>query len=169
MTGQAGELERRRLIRPCARNGAVLGVDADGVPIFVQLDTPAVELNFVDPRIAEWRRCAHFRLRWDDELHTKAVPQHERHARVLNIGSDDGLIFVGAGWAMIYTAWGKDGRANTLVQGEGRPRFVDGTSFEDTEELIWRIEAESWEEAMQKYHALQGWEPYTAKAPASSY
>ena len=60
----------------------------------------------------------------------------------------------------IYTAWGIDGRANTLVEGEQRPHSVDGSPWEDTEQLIWTIEAESWEEAMQKYYTLQGWGTY---------
>jgi hypothetical protein len=64
------------------------------------------------------------------------------------------------GDAMIYTAWGKDGEANTLIAGEGPPRFVDGTPFDDAQQLIWTIEAESWEEAMQKYDTLQGWGTY---------
>jgi|RhiMetdeSRZDD1v2_1073273.scaffolds.fasta_scaffold816112_2 hypothetical protein len=58
--------------------------------------------------------------------------------------------------AVIYTAWGKDGSANTLIEGEGPPQAQD----EENSELIWKIEAPSWEEAMQKYHTLQGWEPY---------
>jgi hypothetical protein len=57
---------------------------------------------------------------------------------------------------VIYTAWGKDGRANTLIPGEGPPQIQD----EDNAELIWKIEAESWEEAMQKYYDLQGWGIY---------
>jgi hypothetical protein len=57
---------------------------------------------------------------------------------------------------MIYTAWGKDGRANTLIEGDGPPQIQD----ECNSELIWSIEASSWEEAMQEYHKLQGWEPY---------
>ncbi|HEY1246718.1 MAG TPA: hypothetical protein VGF29_17980 [Hyphomicrobiaceae bacterium] len=61
---------------------------------------------------------------------------------------------------MIYTAWGTGGRASTLVAGEERPHFADGSLFEDTEELIWKIEANSWEEAMQKYYDLQGWGAY---------
>jgi hypothetical protein len=69
---------------------------------------------------------------------------------------------------MIYTAWGKDGRANTLIGGEGPPQIQD----EDNSELIWTIEADTWEEAMQKYHALQGWEPYkpmTFPAPKADH
>jgi hypothetical protein len=59
---------------------------------------------------------------------------------------------------MIFTAWGIDGRANTLIEGEGP--LLPHLQEEDNLELIWKIEAESWEEAMQKYHTLQGWEPY---------
>jgi hypothetical protein len=33
--------------------------------------------------------------------------------------------------------------------------FVD-----EPAELVWTIEAGSWEEAMQKFHVLQEWEPY---------
>jgi hypothetical protein len=57
---------------------------------------------------------------------------------------------------MIYAAWGRDGRAMTLIGGEGPPQLQD----EDNSELIWRIEADSWEEAMQKYYTLQGWGTY---------
>ena len=59
---------------------------------------------------------------------------------------------------MIYTAWGKDGRANTLIGGEGPlpPQLQE----EDNSELIWRIEADSYEEAMQQYYDLQGWGIY---------
>ena len=63
---------------------------------------------------------------------------------------------------MIYTAWGKDGQANTLVAAEALPPQLQE---EDNSELIWRIEANSWEEAMQKYHTLQGWEPYKPMEP----
>jgi len=44
----------------------------------------------------------------------------------------------------------------TLIGGEGPPQLQD----EDNSELIWRIEADSWEEAMQKYYTLQGWGTY---------
>jgi hypothetical protein len=57
---------------------------------------------------------------------------------------------------MIYTAWGRDGRAMTLIAGEGPPQVQD----EDNPELIWRIEADKWEDAMQKYYTLQGWGTY---------
>ena len=59
---------------------------------------------------------------------------------------------------MIFTAWGKDERANTLIGGEGPlpPQLQE----EDNSELIWTIEAASYEEAMQKYYTLQGWGTY---------
>jgi hypothetical protein len=65
-----------------------------------------------------------------------------------------------SGRTMIYTAWGKDGRANTLIGGEVPPQLQD----DDNSELIWRIEADSWNEAMQKYYALQGWGLYKPMA-----
>ena len=63
---------------------------------------------------------------------------------------------------MIYTAWGRDGRANTLIGGEALPPHL---REEDNCELIWRIEASSWEEAKQKYFALQGWGTYKPMDP----
>jgi hypothetical protein len=62
---------------------------------------------------------------------------------------------------MIFTAWGRDGRASALVSGEHPPRYANGKLMEDLPELIWRIEADTWNEAMQKYYDLQGWGTYT--------
>jgi succinyl-CoA synthetase beta subunit len=62
---------------------------------------------------------------------------------------------------MIYTAWGKDGHANIFIGGESVPPQLQD---EDNSELIWRIEADSWNEAMQKYYALQGWGLYKPMA-----
>lgn len=62
---------------------------------------------------------------------------------------------------MIFTVWGKDGSAHTVIEGEGPPRFADGTRDDDAAELIWTIEANSWTDAMKRYHELQGWDPYT--------
>jgi hypothetical protein len=63
---------------------------------------------------------------------------------------------------VIYTAWGRDGQADCLVPGKEKPHFVDGTPIDDAHEVIWTIEAGSWEEAMQKYYDLQGWGGYRA-------
>jgi hypothetical protein len=60
----------------------------------------------------------------------------------------------------IFTAWGKHGHAYIFGPGEETPRFVDGTPVEEGLELIWRIEAANWNDAMRRYHELQGWEPY---------
>lgn len=62
----------------------------------------------------------------------------------------------------VYTAWGKDGYANTLIDGEGPPRWSDGDLMtpEECPDLIWTIGADSFEEACIKYNELQGWEPY---------
>lgn len=64
---------------------------------------------------------------------------------------------------MIYTAWGKSGYANCLHKGTRQPCFVDGTLDDECPELIWTIEADSWEEACRQYHELQGWEPYKSE------
>jgi hypothetical protein len=64
---------------------------------------------------------------------------------------------------MKCTAWGKDGCAHILIGWEGPPTWnnqPDGPIMEDATELIWTIEANSWDEACVKYHELQGWEPY---------
>jgi hypothetical protein len=60
----------------------------------------------------------------------------------------------------VYTAWGSDGRANTLMGGEGPPVYANGTLQPDCPDLIWRIYATSWDDACRQYHELQGWEPY---------
>lgn len=62
---------------------------------------------------------------------------------------------------MTYTAWGgTDGHAHTLTRGPNPPTFADGSRQDDCTELIWTIEADSWEAACKRYHELQGWEPY---------
>jgi hypothetical protein len=62
----------------------------------------------------------------------------------------------------IFTSWGpKDAQSPcTLASGEDPPCFKDGTPEPDCEQLFWRIEAATWEEAMAIYHLRQGWEPY---------
>jgi hypothetical protein len=54
----------------------------------------------------------------------------------------------------VYTAWGAEGKAYTLVSGTDQPSGPDGTPCP---ELIWTIKAKSWEEAVMKYYDLQGW------------
>ena len=61
---------------------------------------------------------------------------------------------------MIYTAWGQNGYANTLVPGREPLHFADGSIDPDCKEVIWEIHADSWDEACTRYHELQGWEPY---------
>lgn len=61
---------------------------------------------------------------------------------------------------MIFTAWGKDGVASCLVPGDQRPGFEDGTPIDDCPDLIWTIEADSWEAVTARYHELQGWEAW---------
>ena len=61
----------------------------------------------------------------------------------------------------IFTAWVGDNLSTfTLVPGDGPPRHSDGSLVPDCEELLWRIEADTWEDAMTRYHELQAWEPY---------
>jgi hypothetical protein len=59
---------------------------------------------------------------------------------------------------MIFSAWGADGEPNTLIAGEGPPRFGDGRPDPTAPDRIWRFEADTWEEAERRYHQLQGWE-----------
>ena len=56
----------------------------------------------------------------------------------------------------IYTAWGFDGKAHTLVSGTDQPSGPDGRPCPD---LIWTIKAKTWEEAVARYYELQGWGP----------
>jgi hypothetical protein len=59
---------------------------------------------------------------------------------------------------MIYTAWGgDDGFAHTLIPGEGPPRFADGSLQPDCTQLVWTIQADSWDDAKSKYSWLHGW------------
>lgn len=62
----------------------------------------------------------------------------------------------------IFTSWGSkdDEYPHTVVSGEGPPQFKDGTLFPDCEQLFWRIEAATWEEAMAIFHLRRGWESY---------
>ena len=58
-----------------------------------------------------------------------------------------------------YTAWGNNkGDVETFVEGTSRSCFADGTPQPDCEELMWCIEAETWEDEMAAYHVRQGWE-----------
>jgi hypothetical protein len=61
----------------------------------------------------------------------------------------------------VFTAWGNNGVASLFIEGEGPPRFSDGTLIDPGCEKIWRIEANTINEGMSKYHELQGWEPYS--------
>jgi hypothetical protein len=59
---------------------------------------------------------------------------------------------------MIYSAWGKDGIADTLAEGmelQEAARVADPGLV-----LIRTFEATDWNDAMRQYHEWQGWEPY---------
>jgi hypothetical protein len=44
---------------------------------------------------------------------------------------------------MIFTAWGANGVADTLIRGEGPSRFADGTLMNPKARLVWTVKAES--------------------------
>lgn len=69
----------------------------------------------------------------------------------------------------IFTSWGRKDSPfpHTLVEGENPPKFNDGTLQPDCEQLFWRIEAATWEEAMAIYHLRQGWQAYKPDEDAS--
>jgi hypothetical protein len=60
----------------------------------------------------------------------------------------------------IYTAWSWGGGDSTLIEGKGPPPRYTTADPHYCPDLIWTIEATSWEDAMRRYHELQGWEPY---------
>lgn len=59
---------------------------------------------------------------------------------------------------MIYSAWGVDGVANTLIAGVQLPAHE--RDMEPNIQLIKLFEATSSNDAMRQYHEWQGWEPY---------
>jgi hypothetical protein len=61
----------------------------------------------------------------------------------------------------IWTVWSSFDRSEvTLVQGEGQPRFADGSMQPNSDKLLWRIEAATPEEASATHHLRMGWQPY---------
>lgn len=59
---------------------------------------------------------------------------------------------------MRYSVW-KNGDSTSLTMlPEGRDPHYDA---DDPPTLVTTFEADSWEEAMQEYHRLMGWEPYS--------
>jgi len=63
-----------------------------------------------------------------------------------------------------YTAWGKDGVPDTLVEGDGPPAFVDGSLMDEDARLVLEIYAADWQNACQIYHNYLGWAPYAPPA-----
>jgi hypothetical protein len=68
---------------------------------------------------------------------------------------------------MIYCAWvvrDDDDPPNfegiAFGSNQDPPRCLDGTLVFDHAELLYCIEAESYNEAMAEHHRRQGWEPY---------
>ncbi len=55
-----------------------------------------------------------------------------------------------------------------LSPGEDPPRTTSGTlATPEATELLWRIEAETYEEAMATYHLRLGYRPYRPNGPAT--
>ena len=54
-----------------------------------------------------------------------------------------------------YTAWGTKDGPSTLIEGDGPPRFVDGTRMPHTRTLHATFRAQSWNHATQVYNALR--------------
>jgi hypothetical protein len=68
---------------------------------------------------------------------------------------------------MIFTLWiGRDDDSSpdvdvlTLMPGEDIPRFPDGSPQHDHLELLYTIEAETWEAACAEHYRRQGWGEY---------
>ena len=60
-----------------------------------------------------------------------------------------------------WTVWASFDRSEiALVRGEGPPRFADGSRQPNSDTLLWRIEAATYEEAAAVHHLRMGWEPY---------
>lgn len=60
----------------------------------------------------------------------------------------------------IYTAWGDSGFPHTLIEGDDKPKFANGTLMPVCDEMIFSIHAATWEEAKAVYHLRVGYEPY---------
>lgn len=58
---------------------------------------------------------------------------------------------------MLFSAWGQNGVADTLVGGVDPPTFANGTRYDPDSKLIWLFDAKDWDEAKKIYEALQGW------------
>jgi hypothetical protein len=67
-----------------------------------------------------------------------------------------------------YTFWTNLAEDSvTGTEGEGPLHFVDGTVDPDRQVLLYKIQAETYEEAMAIHHLRMGWKPYNPEgAPA---
>jgi hypothetical protein len=63
----------------------------------------------------------------------------------------------------IFTAWTNSDGVIELKAGEDFPHISD-----DSDVLLWRIEAATWEEASAIHHLRMGWEPYKPMGEPSS-
>lgn len=64
---------------------------------------------------------------------------------------------------MTFSAWELDSDGSLcFVEGDGPPRYADGTVIDPLCVKLYVVEADSWEEAMAEHYRRQGWEPYKA-------
>jgi len=55
---------------------------------------------------------------------------------------------------------------HSLLEGDVQPRDAAGNVLAGCEQLLFRVEACSWEEAMAIYYLRQGWAPFVPEGPA---
>ena len=69
----------------------------------------------------------------------------------------------------VYTAWAKAGESapSCLGLGEEPPQLANGEPMWDCDVVLFRVEADSHEEAMALYHLRCGFEPYKPVGAAS--
>jgi len=59
---------------------------------------------------------------------------------------------------MIYQCWSEDGGTELSFFEAGRKDHL--AMLGDDAELLYQIQAPTWEDACKKHHEKQGWEPY---------
>ena len=62
---------------------------------------------------------------------------------------------------MKYEVWRHEGRAICLSFFPVDENYdAHRQSLAPNAELLWAVEADTWDEAMSRYHEFMGWEPY---------
>lgn len=59
---------------------------------------------------------------------------------------------------MVYSAWGKNGVADTFIRGDRLANEL--RRIEPDLELVKLFDASSWNDAMRQWYEWQGWGPY---------